>query len=62
MEKILFSIGFHGKGNEWPERPKAGNRISLIEFDIEHLSRCCMSLLQRMDALEAEVERLRKKL
>lgn len=59
MEKILFSIGYHGDGNEWPEHPKAGDRLGLIEFDIENLSRCCYNLIHEVEELRAEVERLR---
>lgn len=62
MEKILFSIGFHGNGDEWPEKPKAGDRIGLIEFDIQHLSRCCYKLIHDVERLESEVTELRSEL
>jgi len=59
MEKIAFSIGFHGKPEEWPEHPKAGDRLGLIEFDIQHLSRCCYTLIHDVERLESEVAALR---
>lgn len=62
MEKIAYSIGFHGKADEWPEHPKPGDRFGLIEFDIQHLSRCCYSLVNDVERLEAEVADLRSEL
>lgn len=60
-KKYIFSLGpFDDTETPTVLRPGAtlGERL---EDKAENLSRCCMYLLQRVDALEAELEALRTK-
>ncbi|MCI9284364.1 MAG: hypothetical protein HFJ91_00820 [Muribaculaceae bacterium] len=60
-KKYIFSLGpFDDTEIPTELHPNATLAERLVD-KTENLSRCCMYLLQRVDALEAELAELRKK-